>query len=110
MLGVRRQPTIRVRSCASRASSPLSEAGEIRAQGIAISLADRDDDPQLFEILIECFPSQIDLARFEESAHISFEFRCGKVTDPATKSTHPLLGKQLVHLFPVRFHKIPSQL
>jgi hypothetical protein len=81
----------------------------IANNGLSVSIADRDGDPQLFEILIERFPAQIDLARGEELPHIPFEFRCGEADDPAAHAAQPLFGEQLVHLLPVRFHKGPGQ-
>ena len=76
---------------------------------MAISFSDRHRYSQLFQILIDRFPTEVDLARYEKVPHVSFEFRCGKTDDSAAHAAQPLLGEQLVHLLPVRFHKCPSQ-
>ena len=89
--------------------SLLSVSIQVGAQGAAVSLSDRDGDPQLFEILIQRFPAEVDLARYEKVPHLSFEFRCGEVDDPTAHAPQPLFGEQLVHLLPVRFHKGPGQ-
>ena len=70
----------------------MIERIQICAQGAAVSLSDRDDDPQLFEVLFECFPAEIDLAGFEEVPHISFQFRCGKAAIPLAMRRIPCLG------------------
>ena len=91
------------------ANNGLSVSIQVRAQGAAVSLPDRDGDPQLFEILIERFPAEVDLARCEKVPHVSFEFRCGEADNPAAHAAQPLFGEHLVHLLPVRFHKSPGQ-
>ena len=91
------------------ANTGLSVSIQVCAQGEAVSLSDRDGDPQLFEILIQRFPAEVDLARCEKVPHVSFEFRCGEADDPAAHAAQPLFGEQLVHLLPVRFHKSPGQ-
>lgn len=48
---------------------------EILSQVATVSFTERNGDPQLLQILLQCFPAQIDLAGSEESPNVLFEFR-----------------------------------
>src|SRR4029079_11200390 len=63
----------------------------------------------MFQILFQGSPSQIDLTGCEKVSHVFFELRRSETDDSAAQAAKPLLGEQLVHLLPIRFHKSPGQ-
>ena len=91
------------------ANNGLSVSIQVRAQGETVSLPDHDRNPQVFKILIQRFPAEVDLAQCEKVPHVSLEFRCGEADNPAAHAAQPLFGEHVVHLLPVRFHKSPGQ-
>ena len=73
------------------AHNGLSVSIQVSAQGANIPLSDRDRNSQLFQILIECLSTEIDLTRHEKVPYVSFEFRCGKTDDPAAHAAQPAI-------------------
>lgn len=65
------------------AYSGLSVLSKVRVQGVSVSLLNRNGNPQVFKILIERFPAEIDFARSEKASDVSLKFRGGEADDAA---------------------------
>src|SRR6476646_2490116 len=82
---------------------------QIFGETCAVALSERNANPQLFEILLQGFPSEIDFPRVAELPDVSFELGFAETSDAAAHAPESLLGKPPIQHVPIGLHEAPTQ-